>query len=59
MDFDPCKRPDFYSCPQDSARFNAQAEQRNASEQQTIPPEIKDEIDKPDLTDLLILQYSM
>lgn len=59
MKFDPCEKSDFYSSLRDSSRFNVQAEQRYASEQKTIPPEIKEEIEKLDSSDLLILQYPM
>ncbi len=59
MNFDPCEKSHFYSSPRDSSRFNVQAEQRYASEQKTIPPEIKEEIEKLDSSDLLILQYPM
>lgn len=59
MGFDPCEKSDFYSNPRDSSRFNVQAEQRHASDQKTIPPEIKEEIEILDSSDLLILQYPM
>jgi len=59
MNIDPCEKSHFYSSLRDSSRFNVQAEQRCASEQKTIPPEIKEEIEKLDSSDLLILQYPM
>lgn len=59
MNFDPCEKHEFYASPRDSSRFNVQAEQRNASEQKTIPPEIQSEINKLESADLLILQYPM
>ena len=57
--FDPCERQSFYSNPKDSSRFNVQAEQRHASDQRNIPINIKEEIDRLDSADLLILQYPM
>lgn len=59
MNFDPCEKSEFYVNPQDSSRFNVQAEQRYASVQQIIPQDIKEEIEKLDSADLLILQYPM
>lgn len=59
MNFDPCEKSEFYVNPQNSSRFNVQAEQRYASSQQTIPQDIKEEIEKLDSADLLILQYPM
>ena len=59
MHFDPCERFRYYSSPKDSSRFNVQAEQRHASEQGSISPEIKNEIGRLDSADLLILQYPM
>jgi NAD(P)H dehydrogenase (quinone) len=57
--FDPCEKPDFYPSPKDTSRFNVQTEQRHASDQKNIPPEIKAEIERLDSADLLILQYPM
>ena len=59
MNFDPSEKADFYVNPQNNSRFDVQAEQRYASEQQTIPQDIKEEIEKLDLADILILQYPM
>ena len=59
MGFDPCERFEHYVEPQDSARFNVQAEQRHASDEGTIPVDVKDEIARLDASDLLILQYPM
>ena len=57
--FDPCEKPDFYTSPKDATRFNVQAEQRHASEQNNIPPDVRAEIECLDSADLLILQYPM
>ena len=59
MGFDPCERIEHYVRPQDSVRFNVQAEQRHASNEGTIPAEVKDEIARLDASDLVILQYPM
>lgn len=59
MNFDPCERPAFYPDRKDGERFNVQAEQRHASETGTFPHEIKEEIERLDAADLLILQYPM
>ncbi len=59
MGFDPCERSDFYPNLKDATRFNVQAEQRYASDQGTIPIDVKNEIERLDLADLLILQYPM
>ncbi len=57
--FDPCERQEYYSNPKDLNRFNVQAEQRFASEDGSIPQEIKEEINRLDAADLVILQYPM
>ncbi|MBL4722056.1 MAG: NAD(P)H-dependent oxidoreductase [Alphaproteobacteria bacterium] len=57
--FNPCEGAAHYRDPVDSERFDAQSEQRNASQTKTIPPEIRKEIDLLDQADLLILQYPM
>lgn len=59
MGFDPCERFEHYSERQDGTRFNVQAEQRYASDNGTIPIQVKDEIARLDAADLLILQYPM
>ena len=59
MGFDPCERGDHYAVRQAPDRFDAQAEQRHASEQEAMPPEVRSEIAKLDRCDLLILQYPM
>ena len=38
MGFDPCERAAHYPDPLDPARFDVQAEQRHASQNQTLPP---------------------
>ena len=57
--FDPCERAGHYPARQDPERFNVQAEQRNASEEKSLPPEVVEEIARLDAADLLILQYPM
>lgn len=59
MGFDPCENKDFYPNLKDDSRFNVQAEQRYASDHGKIPIDIKEEIDRLDSADLLILQYPM
>jgi NAD(P)H dehydrogenase (quinone) len=59
MGFDPCEGAAHYQDRVDSDRFDTQSEQRNASQNKTIPPEIRKEIDLLDQADLLILQYPM
>jgi NAD(P)H dehydrogenase (quinone) len=59
MNFDPCERPEFYLCRKNNTRFNVQGEQRHASDKGTFPKEIKDELERLDSSDLLILQYPM
>jgi NAD(P)H dehydrogenase (quinone) len=57
--FDPCERFSHYTQPQEKTRFNVQAKQRHASEQGTIPSDVKEEIALLDASDLVILQYPM
>jgi NAD(P)H dehydrogenase (quinone) len=59
MGFDPCERGEHYVARQQPERFDAQAEQRHASERKTLPPIVASEIDRLDRADLLILQYPM
>lgn len=59
MGFDPCERHAHYAEPLDVARFDAQSEQRHASQRQHLPPEVAAEIVRLDAADLLILQYPM
>lgn len=57
--FDPCEGPVHYPQRHEPARFDAQAEQRHASERGTLPAEVRREIDCLDRAELLILQYPM
>jgi len=57
--FDPCERPGHYRDRLEPGRFDAQAEQRHASERGTLPAEIGHEIECLDRADLLILQYPL
>ncbi|HXW19238.1 MAG TPA: NAD(P)H-dependent oxidoreductase, partial [Roseiarcus sp.] len=59
MDFDPCERPRHFSHRIGPARFDAQAEQRHASETHTLPSVVTGEVARLDRADLLILQYPM
>jgi NAD(P)H dehydrogenase (quinone) len=59
MDFDPCERASHFSAPLEPTRFDVQAEQRHASAEGTVPPEVAAEIGHLDRADLLILQYPM
>jgi NAD(P)H dehydrogenase (quinone) len=59
MGFDPCERPEHYSDRVAAARFDAQVEQRHASENGNLPQAVTDELAVMDRADLLILQYPM
>jgi len=59
MGFDPCERPQHYRRRLDPARFDAQAEQRHASETRGLPKVVTDELALMDRAELLVLQYPM
>ena len=59
MAFDPCEKATHYQDRLDIERFDTQAEQRHASQNDTIPLEIRSEIARLDEADLVILQYPM
>ena len=59
MGFDPCERPEHYLDRLEPDRFDVQAEQRHASDQGSIPAEVRAEIKHLDQADLVILQYPM
>lgn len=59
LEFDPSERAEHYKDRQDSERFNVQAEQRHASKNKSIPPEVQVEIARLDQADLVILQFPM
>ena len=59
MEFDPCEQAEHYADRLDSGRFDAQAEQRYASETHTLPKVVTDELALMDRADLLVLQYPM
>jgi NAD(P)H dehydrogenase (quinone) len=59
MGFDPCERPEHFAARLAPTRFDAQAEQRHASETHTLPSAVTDELARLDRADLLILQYPM
>jgi NAD(P)H dehydrogenase (quinone) len=59
MGFDPCERSEHYTDRLDPGRFDAQSEQRHASETYTLPKTVTDELTLMDRADLLVLQYPM
>jgi NAD(P)H dehydrogenase (quinone) len=59
MGFDPREHAAHFSPPLDPERFDAQAEQRHASENGTLPGVVNDELGRLDRADLLVLQYPM
>jgi len=59
MGFDPAEGPRHYDSRLAPERFDAQAEQRHASSQGTIPEVVAAEIERLDRADLLVLQYPM
>ena len=59
MGFDPSERAAHFSPPLHPERFDAQAEQRHASEHATLPAVVTEELAKLDRADLLVLQYPM
>lgn len=59
MGFDPCERPEHFANRIDPGRFDAQAEQRHASDTGTLPKAVTDELALIDRADLLVLQYPM
>jgi NAD(P)H dehydrogenase (quinone) len=59
MGFDPCERPEHYPDRADLRRFDAQVEQRHASETGGLPKVVAHELALMDRADLLVLQYPM
>ena len=59
MGFDPCERPEHFTSRAPAERFDAQSEQRRASEAKKLPSAVADEIARLDRADLLVLQYPM
>lgn len=59
MGFDPCERAEHYRDRIDPDRFDAQSAQRHASKTGTMPTVVREEIDRLDQADLVILQYPM
>ncbi|MDE4176710.1 NAD(P)H-dependent oxidoreductase [Phaeobacter sp. PT47_59] len=57
--FDPCEKAAHYKAPLNPDRFDVQSEQRHASAEGTLPPEVQKEIALLEDADLLILQYPM
>ena len=59
MGFDPCERAEHFSPRANPARFDAQAEQRFASDRKALPAPVASEIAALDRADLMIAQYPM
>ena len=59
MGFDPCERGAHFAPRQNPERFDAQAEQRFASERGTLPTLVAAEIAAMDRANLVVLQYPM
>lgn len=59
MGFDPCECAGHFAQRADPDRFDAQAEQRHASDTGSLPQAVTDELALMDRADLLILQYPM
>src|ERR1700733_4889733 len=59
MGFDPSERREHYPDRSDPKRFDAQVEQRRASENASLPKVVMDELALMDRADLLVLQYPM
>ena len=57
--FDPCEGPGHFGDRANAARFDAQVEQRHASETGGLPKVVAHELDCLDRADLLVLQYPM
>ena len=59
MGFDPCERREHFANRGDPRRFDAQSEQRHASEVGALPKAVTDELALLDGADVLVLQYPM
>jgi NAD(P)H dehydrogenase (quinone) len=59
MGFDPCERAEFFPNRAAPDRFDVQSEQRHASETNTLPKIVTDELALMDRANLLVLQYPM
>ena len=59
MGFDPCEGPAHFENRAEATRFEAQSEQRYASEAGSLPKTVMDELAAMDRADLLVLQYPM
>lgn len=57
--FDPCERAAHYPDALHPERFDAQAEQRHASDRGELPEAVRQEIAHLDAADLLILQFPL
>ena len=59
LGFDPVERAEHYADRADSARFDAQGEQRHASDSGTLPADVLAHLELVESADLLILQFPM
>jgi len=57
--FDPLEAISHYPDPKEPGRFDAQLEQRHASDTGTIPAEVERQLDFLEACDLLVVQYPM
>jgi NAD(P)H dehydrogenase (quinone) len=59
MGFDPAERAEHFGARVNPARFDVQAEQRHASDSDSLPRVVSDQLAVMDEADLLVLQYPM
>lgn len=59
LGFDPLEDGRHFRNRRDQGRFDAQAEQRHASDTDTLPDDVRAHLDAVEEADLLILQYPM
>ena len=59
MGFDPAERGEHFPARAAPGRFDAQAEQRHAAESGTLPAPVREELERLDGADLVVLQYPM
>jgi len=57
--FDPVEKPDHYVVRDNPDYFSALGEQRHATQSQTLPEEVRREIDRLEKADLLVMQFPM
>jgi len=59
LGFDPLEGGHHFASRKDEDRFDAQAEQRHASDTDTLPGDVREHLEAVERADLLILQYPM